>query len=100
MNYFWFVWHRFEHQLGNFEPAAGTLKLRLLELNGGAALPDVAWEIRDRAGRVVWSGTETEARPLLLQGRYTIKAEARNRRVTRDVEVRAGEARPVDLTGQ
>ena len=83
-----------------FEPAAGILKLRLLDPSGSAALPDATWEVRDRSGRVVWSGSETEARPLLLQGRYNVKAEARGRRVVRDVEVRAGETRAIDLGGQ
>ena len=82
------------------EPAAGVIRLRLMDAGGGAPLPDVAWEIKDRNGRVVYLATESEARPVLLAGRYTVRAEARNRRLTRDVEVRAGEARSQDLTGQ
>lgn len=80
------------------EPPAGGLRLRLLEQASGTPLPDVAWEIRDRAGRVVWIGSQTEAKPLLLQGRYQVQAETRGRRAVREVEVRAGETRPVDLT--
>ena len=82
------------------EPQAGLIRLRLMEAGGGAPMQDVAWEIKDRTGRVVFVATESEARPVLLQGRYTVRAETRNRRLTRDVEVRSGEARSVDLTGQ
>ena len=81
------------------ELPAGGLKLRLMDTSG-APLADAAWEVRDRAGRLVWAGVESEARPLLLQGRYNVKAEVRNRRVVRDIEVRAGEVRAIDLTGQ
>ena len=43
---------------------------------------------------------EAEARLLLMQGRYSVKGEARNRRITRDIDVRAGELRSIDLTGR
>ena len=81
------------------EPVAGSLKVRLMDASGANVMPDVVWDIRDRAGRVVWSATDSEARPILLQGRYSVRAEARNRRVVREIEVRAGETRSVDLTG-
>ena len=82
------------------ELPAGSLRLRLLDQVGGPPLADVAWEVRDASGKVVWLGTETEARPLLLQGRYGVRAETKDRRVNRDVEVRAGEARAVDIVGR
>ncbi len=81
------------------EVPAGTLKLRWVDA-AGMSLPDVAWEIRDRGGRIVWSAIASDAVPLLLQGRYTVKAESRKRRLTRDIEVRAGEVRSVELSGQ
>ncbi len=82
------------------EPQAGQIRLRLMDAVGGAPMQDVAWEIKDRTGRVVFVATESEPRPILLQGRYSVRAEARNRRLSRDLEIRAGEARSVDLTGQ
>ncbi len=80
------------------EVPAGSLRLRWVD-SSGMSLPDVAWEIRDRSGRLVWSAIASDAAPLLLQGRYTVKAESRNRRLSRELEVRAGEVRAVDLTG-
>lgn len=80
------------------EAPAGSLRLRLLD-PAGHPTPDVAWEVRDTSSRVVWLGNQTEARPLLLAGRYTIRADARNKQVTREVDVKAGEMRTVDLTG-
>lgn len=82
------------------ELPAGQVRLRWLDQPNGNPLPDVAWEIRDAGGRVVWSGNQTEARPLLLAGRYTVRAEARERRLERALDVRAGEARVMDLVGQ
>ncbi len=63
-------------------------------------MPDVAWDVRDASGRTVWIGNETEAQPLLLAGRYIVRAQARDKRVEAAVDVRAGEVKAVDLTGQ
>ncbi len=79
---------------------AGLLVLRLLDGSGGAALPDVAWDVRDAQGRTVWLGNQTEARPLLLAGRYTVTAVTRQRRGERIVDVRVAEVRAFDLTSQ
>lgn len=84
----------------SIEPPAGGLVLRLLDQPGGTAVADVAWDIRDAQGRTIWIGNQTEARPLLLAGRYTIIAGTRGRQIERTVEVRQGELRPVDLTPQ
>ncbi len=81
------------------ELTAGHLRLRLLD-GSGQPLTDVAWDIRDGTGRAVWSASQTEARPLLLAGRYTVRAEARDRRAEEPVEVRPGETRSVDLTAR
>ena len=80
------------------ELAAGAVRLRLLDASG-APVSDVAWDIRDNSGRVVWSASQTEARPLLLAGRYIVKAEARDRRVEHALDIRAGETKTLDLTG-
>lgn len=80
---------------------AGVVRLRWLDGAGGNPLPDVAWEVREAAGRrIVWSSSQTEGRPVLLAGRYTVRAEVRDRRVERSFEVRAGEVRIVDIVGQ
>ena len=84
----------------SIEPPAGGLVLRLLDQPGGTAVADVAWDIRDAQGRTIWIGNQTEARPLLLAGRYTIVAGTRGRQIERPVEVRQGELRTVDLTPQ
>lgn len=79
------------------ELPAGLLVLRLIDGVGGLAQPDVAWDIRDAQGETVWLGNQTEARPLLLAGRYTVGAATRSKRVERPVEVRASEVRAYDL---
>ncbi|MFM9942421.1 MAG: vWA domain-containing protein [Hyphomicrobiaceae bacterium] len=82
------------------ELPAGLLVLRLLDGSGGAALPDVAWDIRDAQGQTVWLANLTEARPLLLAGRYTVTATTRGRKGERIIDVRASEVRAFDLTSQ
>jgi Ca-activated chloride channel family protein len=84
----------------NIEPPAGYLVLRLLDGSGGAALTDVAWDIRDAQGRTVWVGNQTEARPLLLAGRYAVSATTRGRRSERTIDLRPGEVRSTDLVPQ
>lgn len=79
---------------------AGVVRLKWLEQAGGNPLPDVLWEVRDGSGRLVWSATQTEARPLLLAGRYSVRGEARERRIERTIDVRAGESRVVEIVGQ
>lgn len=81
----------------SLELPAGQLRLRWLDA-AGAPIADVGWEIRDASGRVVWAANQTEARPLLLAGRYAVRAEIRDRRIEQMVDVRAGEIRPVDMT--
>ena len=76
---------------------AGRLQLRLLDPQRATPQNDVAWDIRDASGKSVWTSHQTEALPLLLQGRYSVRAELRGREFVRDVEVRAGESRSYDL---
>lgn len=82
------------------EIPAGMLVLHLVDSAGGPPLADVAWDVRDMQGRTVWLGNQTEGRPLLLAGRYTVTGSVRNRRTDRVVEVRASEIRTYDLTAQ
>lgn len=80
-----------------FEIPAGGLQLRMVEAGKTTPVTDVSWEILDRGGRVIWLAHQTEARPILAPGRYTVRGELRGRQVTRDVEVRAGEIRPLEI---
>lgn len=77
---------------------AGALRLRLMEPGRAAATADVAWEVIDRTGRIVWMASLAEATPLLQPGRYTVRADLRGKQATLEVEVRAGEVRAYDLT--
>lgn len=77
--------------------AAGSVRMRLLERAGAAPVADTVWEVRDSRGQPVWAGLGTEARVLLLAGRYMVRAEGRGVRLERPLEVRAGEERSLDL---
>lgn len=79
------------------EPPAGRLRLRLIETPGGNPLTDVAWDVRDSTGRTVWLANAAQAQPLLLAGRYRVTATARRHRAEREVDVRPGETRSLDL---
>ena len=79
------------------EPQAAALKLRLLA--GGAPVPaDVFWDIRDEAGATVWTTGQSEPSAILQAGRYLVRAETREKRYDRAIELRAGEARLVELS--
>jgi len=82
----------------SLEIPAGRLLLRLVDGARGSPLTDVGWDVRDLSGRTIWVGQMPEARPLLLPGRYTARAEYRGRAAAQEVEVRAGEVRAFDLT--
>ena len=81
------------------ELMAGAIRLRLLD-QAGQPISDVAWDIRDATGRAVWSASQTEGHPLLLAGRYSVRAESRDRRAEQTIEVRAGETRSVDIAAR
>jgi hypothetical protein len=81
------------------EYQAATLRLRFA---GTVAMSsDVLWGIRDEAGRVVWSSSQAEPAAVVLQaGRYVVTADTREKRMERPVELRAGDAQVVELTGE
>jgi Ca-activated chloride channel family protein len=81
----------------DFEHQASTLKLRLTAV-GGNPLGDVFWEVRDQAGRMVWTTGQPEPSVTLQAGRYRIRAETRDKRYERSVDVAGGEMRPFELT--
>lgn len=73
-----------------FEHRAGTLRL-------AASSAQTYWDIRDANGRQVWSTSQSGQHVTLLEGRYTIRAETRDRRVESVVDVKAGEHREMAL---
>jgi hypothetical protein len=75
---------------------AAVLKLRLS--NSVGAVGDVFWDIRDEAGRNVWTTGQSEPSLILQVGRYVVRAEAREKRYDRQVELRGGETRLLELT--
>jgi Ca-activated chloride channel family protein len=78
-----------------FEPQAATLRLRLV---GTAAPGEVFWDVRDAAGHAVWTTSLVEPSATLQVGRYLVRADVRGRSVEREIELRAGEARVLELS--
>lgn len=79
------------------EPQAAAVRLRLVG-GGSTPLADVFWDIRDEAGRTVWTTGLAEPAATLQVGRYVVRAETRDKRYERAVELRAGDTRVVELT--
>ena len=77
------------------EHQAANLKLRLV---GPAALGEVFWDVKDEAGNTVWSTGQPEPSAILQAGRYRVRAETREKRYERAVELRAGDNRVLELT--
>lgn len=78
------------------EHRIGELRLRLAD--AGAAT-EVSWEVRDEAGRTVWSSDRIETVATLQAGRYLVAARTREGREERAVELRAGESALVEIRG-
>lgn len=77
------------------EHQAGVLKLRL---TGLVAISDVFWDVRDETGRNVWTTGQSEPTMILQAGRYVVRAETRDKRYDRQVDLRGGETRLLELT--
>lgn len=75
-----------------FEQQVATVRLRLT-----GSLSDVFWEVRDEAGRTVWTTGQQEPQAILQAGRYKVRAETRDKRYDRAVELRAGETRLLEI---
>jgi hypothetical protein len=58
----------------------------------------VFWDVKDETGMTVWTTGQSEPSAALQAGRYRIRAETREKRYERAVELRAGDARVVELT--
>ena len=78
------------------EPPAAALKLRLIA-GATPVLADVLWDIREEAGAAVWSTGQPEPSLVLQAGRYVVRAETREKRIERTVELRAGESRILEM---
>lgn len=83
-------------QLG-FEHQASTLKLRLTG-SSGLPLGEVFWDVRDQAGRTVWTTGQPEPSVTLQAGRYQIRAETRDKRYERALDLGVGEAKLFEMT--
>jgi Ca-activated chloride channel family protein len=79
------------------ELQAARATLRLGEQAGSSGHSDVAWEVRDDGGRIVWRGTQAEPRLVLAPGRYLVSASLKQRRAERALTLRAGETRLLDI---
>jgi hypothetical protein len=88
-----------ENQQVTFEHQAATLKLRLLA-NAAPVLAEVFWDIKDEAGATVWTTGQPEPSAVLQAGRYRVRAETRDKRYDRSIELRPGESRVVELTAE
>lgn len=81
------------------EIAAGSVMLRLVQSGRTTPGPDVAWEVLDSTGTVVWRALQAESRPLLAPGRYTVRSDVGGRRSSRIVEIRSGEVVTLEIPG-
>jgi Ca-activated chloride channel family protein len=81
------------------EHQAAALKLRLLA-NGAPVQAEVSWDIRDEAGATVWTTGQSEPSATLQAGRYSVRAETRDKRYDRAIELRTGESRLVELVAE
>jgi hypothetical protein len=59
---------------------------------------DIFWNVRDEAGRTVWTTGQHEPAATLQAGRYHVSAATRDKRYERAIELRPGESRLVELT--
>jgi Ca-activated chloride channel family protein len=82
------------------EHQAGVVRLGLVEQPGALPVGDVFWEVKDAAGRIVWITSEAQPLGILQAGRYAVRAEIRDRRVERSIDVKAGDNRTIEILAQ
>ncbi|MGB4865889.1 MAG: VWA domain-containing protein [Hyphomicrobium sp.] len=71
----------------NLKPGAGI----------GPGASDTYWEILDASGKPVWRTVAADAHALLVPGRYTVRAEWRDKHTEAAFEIRAGERKVVEV---
>ncbi len=77
------------------EHQAATLRLRLVGSSG--PLTEVSWDIRDEAGATIWTTGQPEPSATLQAGRYVVRAETKDKRYNRSIDLRPGEAKVLEL---
>ena len=58
------------------------------------------WDVRDEAGRYVWTTGQSEPTVILQAGRYVVRAETRDKRYDRAVDLRGGETRLLEVPAE
>ncbi len=86
--------HRVELDTG-----AGRIQLKLAGGAAGLGFGEVYWQIVSDRGEVVWRTIQPEPMMALAAGRYTARAESRDRVVERAFDVRTGDSRVVEVGG-
>jgi len=76
---------------------AGVVRLTFVEAGSTQPAADVFWEIKDQSGQTVWLTSEPQPLGILRAGRYTVRAQYRDRVVDGRIEVQAGDNRVVEL---
>jgi Ca-activated chloride channel homolog len=78
------------------EHDAGTLKLKLTTQLAAVA-QEVFWDIRDQSGKPIWAAVHPEPRLTLQSGRYLLRAEIRDKRIERVIDVKSGDQSVVEI---
>ena len=76
---------------------AGVVRLTFVEAGSAQPAADVFWEIKDQDGQTVWLTSEPQPLGILRAGRYTVRAQYRDRVVDGRIEIQAGDNRVVEL---
>jgi Ca-activated chloride channel family protein len=82
------------------EHEAGIVTLRIADGLRRQGITDVFWEIADGNGRIVWTSGQPSPRLPLAAGRYTARAEHRERRIEQPFQVTSGEERIIEIEGK
>jgi len=76
-----------------FDQQAGDVRLRAVNPPG-----EVFWEVRDQTGQAIWSSGQPEPELTLQAGRYTVRAQARDKRVEAVLDLRTGDKRTTNMS--
>lgn len=82
----------------DLEAENGLLRLSLAEDAGSRTLADVFWEVRERGGKTLWRSGQSQPVVALAPGRYIAIADHRGKRIEREIDIRVGEDRFLQLT--
>jgi len=77
---------------------AGRVTLKLADAQAASA-GDVFWEIRDDKRQFVMRSSDPQPTALLAPGRYIVTSETRDRQLRSAFELKAGEARTLEVGG-